>query len=247
MKRAALTLSFVLLAAWEGAVRAFHIPAYLLPPPSRVFVVLFTAFPELWPHWKVTFLETLVGWVVGGGVGFVLGVAMYARRVLKEMLMPWVVASQAIPVFALAPLLVLWFGYGLGSKVAMSLLITFFPVTLATLSGLSGYEDARALLRAYRIPAHVIFFRVTLPGALPDILTGWKVSAGVAPIAAVIGEWVGAERGLGYVMLRYNAQLRVDRMFAALILLAVLGLGLTWLVEQIERRWVFWRGLEHSC
>jgi ABC-type nitrate/sulfonate/bicarbonate transport system permease component len=172
---------------------------------------------------------------------------MYARRILKEMLMPWVVASQAIPVFALAPLLVLWFGYGLGSKVAMSLLITFFPVTLATLSGLTGYEEARSLLRAYRIPEHLIFFRVTLPGALPDILTGWKVSAGVAPIAAVIGEWVGAERGLGYVMLRYNAQLRVDRMFAALILLAVLGLGLTWMVEQIERRWVFWRGLEHSC
>jgi len=247
MKRSAVVLSLMLVVLWEGSVRVFHLPVYMLPAPSRVLHVLVAAFPELWPHWKATVVETLVGWLVGGAVGFALGVAMYARAYLRDMLMPWVVASQAIPVFALAPLLVLWFGYGLGSKVAMSLLITFFPVTLATLSGLAGYSEARALLRAYRVPEHVIFLRVTLPGALPEILTGWKVSAGVAPIAAVIGEWVGAERGLGYVMLRYNAQLRVDRVFAALVLLALLGLGLTWAVEWVERRWVFWRGLDRSC
>ena len=229
--------ALLLVGLWELAVQLWRIPPYLLPSPGRIGQELYLRHGLLAAHAAVTAGEVLAGFAVGSAAGFALALALDGWPALRRALVPWLVGSQAVPVFAVAPLLVLWFGYGLASKVAMASVITFFPVTVAALEGLRPDPDALRLMVALGASRGQILRHLKLPGAMPSVFAGLKVAASVSTIAAVIGEWVGARAGLGYLMTQANAQLRVSLVFASLVWLTGMGLALYGLVELAQRLW----------
>ena len=232
----------VLLAAWETAVRVWSIPEYILPGPGLILQTAWIRSDLLLRHTGVTLGEVGLGIGLAFGVGAGLAVAMQSSRVLERALLPLVVASQTIPVFALAPLLILWFGYGMGSKVVMTAIIVFFPITINLVRGLKSVDpDTLALFSILEAGPVQVFFKLRLPHSLPYLFTGLKIAVSVSLIGAVIGEWVGAKKGLGYLMVQANAQLRVELVFAAIFYLSVIGTGLYLLTAALERLLVPWR------
>ena len=236
-----LGMLLLLLGLWEGACRGLGLPPYLLPPPSRVGAAILALAPELLLHGSVTLGEMVLGILLGLGAALLVGGGLFALPQAERAVLPLLVATQAAPVFALAPLLVVWFGFGMGPKVALTALVVFFPVALAFLQGLKhrdrGREDLLRLMGGGRIARFRAFH---LHGALPSLMGGLKTGVCVAPIGAVLGEWCGASRGLGFLMLQANARLATDRVFAALAVLVVLGTGLYGAVDRLERRLVWW-------
>jgi putative hydroxymethylpyrimidine transport system permease protein len=239
---AALILGIVL--AWEIGCRLGGLPDFILPPPSRIMQVALWEAPRLLPHAAVTLTEILAGIGLALSLAIPLAVVMFARPALERSLAPFLIASQAIPVFALAPLLVVWLGYGLASKVLMAAVIIFFPITVSLLEGFKSCDPAyRTLFRLMGAGFRQTLIRLYWPWALPYFFAGLKVGVSVATIGAVIGEWVGAQQGLGYLMIQSNARLKTDWVFAAIFYLALMGLGLWWLVGRLERRMAGWRYL----
>ena len=240
-------LALVLLAAWELCVRAFAVPAYVLPPPSRVAAVFFARFPLLLSHTGATLAEIGLGLLFGwlGGIG--LALALFYVPPLGAAVYPILIASQVIPVFAIAPLLIIWFGYGLWPKVAVVALITFFPITITAVDGLrAAGSETIDVLRALRASEWRIFRIVRAPASLPALFSGLKVGVTLSVVGATIGEWIGAKRGLGYLMIESNALLRVDLVFAAILALTLVGLLLFSLVCIIEGRVLRWRREEEG-
>ena len=230
------------LGLWEAACRILAVPDFILPPPSRVAAVAVLRAPVLFPHALVTALEIALGVLTALAVAVPLAVAMFARPTLEKALAPFLVASQAVPVFALAPLLVVWLGYGLASKVIMASVIIFFPITVSLLEGFKGCDpEYRVLFRLMGASFWKSMGLLYWPWALPSFFAGLKVGVTVATIGAVIGEWVGAQQGLGYLMIQANARLRVDMVFAAILYLSVMGLGLWGLVGGVEKRVIGWK------
>lgn len=235
-----------LLLAWEALVRLADLPHYLLPAPTRVALAFVSRADLLLAEALVTLVEMLLGLGFGALLGMMAAFALLASAGARRWLLPLVIASQAIPVFALAPLLVLWLGYGMASKVAMAVLIIFFPVAATLYDGLRrtdpGLLDMAQVMTAqdprhrWRVLRHIRFM-----AALPALFSGLKVAAAVAPIGAVIGEWVGASRGLGFLMLQANARVQIDLMFAALFALALAAIGLYAAVDALGRRLLPWQ------
>jgi putative hydroxymethylpyrimidine transport system permease protein len=217
------------------------IPAYLLPDPPSVAEALWHQRSLLAWSTLTTLTETVLGLMIGTLLGSVCALGMVFSPLMRRWLMPLLLVSQAIPVFALAPLLVLWFGFGMASKVVMAVLIIFFPVTAAFSDGLRrtdiGWLD---LARTMNASPAAILRHVRLPAALPAFGSGLRVATAIAPIGAVVGEWVGASAGLGYVMLNANARIETDVMFAALLVLAAMAILLWVLVDRVLRRLLFW-------
>ncbi len=217
------------------------IPTYLLPDPPSVAAALWHQRGLLASSTLTTLTETVLGLVIGTVLGSICALGMVFSPLLQRWLMPLLLLSQAIPVFALAPLLVLWFGFGMASKVVMAVLIIFFPVTAAFSDGLRrtdiGWLD---LARTMNASPAAMLRHVRLPAALPSFGSGLRVATAIAPIGAVVGEWVGASAGLGYVMLNANARIETDVMFAALLVLAAMAILLWVLVDRVLRRVLFW-------
>jgi len=237
-----LATALGLLLAWEAVVRLTGVPPFILPSPGRVLVALVERRDLLLGHAAVTAGEILAGMVLGSLVGALAALALAASATARRWLSPLLVASQALPVFALAPLLTLWLGYGAGSKVAMAVLIIFFPVTAAFNDGLRRTEPGwLELAHVMNASPAAVLWHVRVPAALPAMASGLRVAAAVAPIGAVIGEWVGSSAGLGYLMLHANARMQVDLMFAALLVLALMALGLHAAVDRGLRRLVRWQ------
>ncbi|HET6469624.1 MAG TPA: ABC transporter permease [Geminicoccaceae bacterium] len=231
-----------LLLLWEAVVRLTGVPPFILPSPASVARALFARHELLFQHALITGAEILLGLVLGTLVGVLSAVTLAAFAGARRWLLPVLVVSQALPVFALAPVLVLWLGYGMASKVAMAVLIIYFPVTLAFYDGLRRTEPGwLELARTMDAPAAAILWRIRVPAALPALGSGLRVAASVAPIGAVVGEWVGSSGGLGYLMLHANARMQVDLLFAALLVLAVMGLALYFAVDRLLRRTVPWQ------
>ena len=231
----------VLLAAWWLATWISGVPSYLLPTPRSVAVALWTQRDLLMWSTVTTLTETVLGLLVGTVLGSFCALAIVFSPLMQRWLMPLLLLSQAIPVFALAPLLVLWFGFGIASKVVMAVLVIFFPVTASFSDGLRrtdiGWLDLARTMNAS--PASMLR-HVRLPAALPAFGSGLRVATAIAPIGAVVGEWVGASAGLGYVMLNANARIQTDVMFAALFVLAMMAILLWVLVDRVLRRVLFW-------
>jgi ABC-type nitrate/sulfonate/bicarbonate transport system permease component len=227
---------------WEAAVAASGVPRYILPAPSGIARTLAVEWPLLAPHAATTAVEIAAGFGAALVAGLALGLAMFRSATVARALEPLLVASQTVPVFAVAPLLVLWLGYGLASKVAMAAVIVFFPIAVATLDGLRSADpevvDWFVMAGASR---RTILLHVEVPAALPHLFTGMRVGAAVSVIGAVIGEWVGADAGLGYLMAKANAQLRVDLVFACLVVLSAQGVALVGAVRAVERAATPWR------
>lgn len=238
----ALFLITLILGIWEAGVRLLDVPVFILPPPSRILAVAVVRAPVIFPHALVTFAEILLGLLLAVITAIPLAVAMFAKPALEKAFSPFLVASQAIPVFALAPLLVIWLGYGMASKVFMAWIIIFFPICVSLLEGLKSCDPEYRVL--FRLMGASFFKTLTLlywPWALPRFFAGLKVGAGVAAIGAVIGEWVGAQKGLGFFMIQSNARLQVDLVFAAILWLTVMGLGLWQLTGSLEKIIVQWK------
>ncbi|WP_235866655.1 ABC transporter permease [Primorskyibacter flagellatus] len=229
------------MLVWQAVVTFAELPRFILPGPMLVFSTLWTSRMLIAEHAVVTITEVLIGLGLGATLGFASAILLVASPLARTLLRPMLVFSQAIPVFALAPMLTLWLGYGLWSKVAMALLIIYFPVTSAFFDALMRTPVAWVeLARVMNATPARILWCVRVPAAMPGFASGLRLAAVYAPIGAIIGEWVGASRGLGYLMLLANGRAKIDLMFAALIVLAVLTLVLHALVDAVCRR--IWGG-----
>jgi putative hydroxymethylpyrimidine transport system permease protein len=230
-----------LLLVWQGVVWLTGVPPFLLPPPTAVAQTLVASAPLLLDQSLITLSEILLGLLGGVVIGGASALLMAMVPPVQPWLLPILVLGQTIPVFALAPLLVLWFGYGLASKVVMAILIIYFPITAALFDGLRRTEPGWLdLARTMGATRWRMLSRVRLPAALPTFGSGLRIATAVAPIGAVVGEWVGSSAGLGYLMLHANARLQVDLMFAALIVLMAIALTLYVAVDRLLVRLMPW-------
>ncbi|MBU2648882.1 ABC transporter permease [bacterium] len=242
-----LTLVGGLLLLWELVVDVAGLPHYILPGPMAVARAVYLKFAILLVHGFTTLIEILAGLALGTGLGAFCALTMIVSRPLKQWVLPVLVISQAIPVFALAPILVIWFGYGMASKIAMAVLIIFFPVTAAFYDGLRRTEpDLLELARVMNARPLATLRLIKIPSALPAFASGLRTATAVAPIGAVVGEWVGASSGLGYFMLHANARMQIDLMFAALFLLSVMSLILYFTIDHLLDRIIYWQKKEEN-
>lgn len=233
---------FVLfVAAWEGALAWLEVPAYLLPAPSQVADALVGNLDRYAIGFQVTFTEIVVGFAIGAVTGIVLGALMAQVPLLEATFYPYLVAFKAIPLLAIAPLFIIWFGFGITSKIVITALVVFFPVMVNTMMGMKSAEPKQiAILRSVGASGFQVFRMVKVPSALPHIFTGLEVSVVFAPIGAIVGEFVGAQQGLGYQVLQAQSALDTDRVFAIILILAAIGIGLYLLTRLARRRIVFW-------
>jgi putative hydroxymethylpyrimidine transport system permease protein len=237
-----IVILFGLVLIWQAIVLVTGVPAYILPGPMSVAEAALSHTGPLFEHAMITLLEIVAGLLIGTLLGVSNALVMIASRSLKRWLLPVLVISQAIPVFALAPLLVLWLGYGMSSKIAMAVLIIFFPVTAAFYDGMRRTEpEWLELAQVMNAKPMAIIRHVRIPAALPAFASGLRVATAVAPIGAVVGEWVGSSRGLGFYMLHANARMQIDVMFAALSLLCIVSLTLYFLVDRAMIKIVYWQ------
>jgi putative hydroxymethylpyrimidine transport system permease protein len=231
-----------LVLLWQAFVWATGVPPFLLPSPLRVAAALAGRWDIIAGHALVTATEILAGLVLGALLGSATALTLAAWRGGRRWLLPLLLISQAVPVFAIAPLLTLWLGFGMASKVAMATLIIFFPVATSFYDGLRRTEPGLLDL-AHTMEARrgATLWRLRVPAALPALASGLRVAAAVAPIGAVVGEWVGASEGLGYLMLHANGRSQTDVMFAALLVLALMALALWFGVDRLLRRAIPWQ------
>jgi len=236
-------LLVVSLSVWEGAVRALHVPAFILPPPSQIGMALYrgAASGIYLHHFGITLAETLLGFVLGSAVAFLIGTVLAASRPTEYFLYPYIVMFQSMPKVALAPLVVVWFGLGIGSKVVSAALIAFFPLLVNTMVGLrSADEDRVDLMRSLDATQMQIFWMLRLPSSLPFLMAGLEVAMVFALVGAIVAEFVGAEAGLGMLIQSRNFSMDVAGEFAILFILAALGLGLNAVVVLVRKRVLFW-------
>lgn len=238
-----LVLIGAVIALWEYAVAFFKVPQFILPAPSNVFFALYTGLTnELYlPHIVTTLTETIYGFVVGTALAFLLGTAVALSRRVEYFLYPFIVMFQAMPKVALAPLIIVWFGLGLTSKVVNAALVAFFPLMVNTIVGLrSAEEDRINLMRSLAASRWQIFWMLQLPNALPYIFAGLEIAMIFALIGAIVAEFVGAEKGLGMLIQSMNFTMDVAGQFSVLLILSVLGLTLNGIVAFARRRILFW-------
>ncbi len=233
--------ALVLVGLWAVAVAVFKPAPFILPGPERVLSALVGQFTSLMHHAGITLAEIILGLVLGTVFGVTTALLVNASALARRYVLPLIIASQALPVFAIAPLLVLWFGLGLGSKVAMATLIIYFPVASALNDGLaradSNFID---IARMYGASPLQTLMRFRMPAAMPSLASGIRVAATVAPIGAVVGEWVGASGGLGYVINQANARMQTDTVFAGLVLLVLMVVALRFIIDITLDKLIFW-------
>jgi len=231
-----------IVAGWEWAVRAFGIPFYILPAPSRIARLAVADRGLLLGEAAVTLLEILLGFGIALVVGIGLALLIFTSRTVERAVYPLVIASQTVPVFAIAPLLIVWLGYGMLSKVAMAALIVFFPIVVNTVDGLRAADpDAVNLLLILGATPAQVLLKIRAPAALPFVFSGIRIAVATSVIGAVIGEWVGATQGLGFLMIHANAQLRIDLVFAAIAVLSLMAIALFVAASGAEWLLLPWR------
>jgi putative hydroxymethylpyrimidine transport system permease protein len=243
------TLVFVaLIGAWQVAATSgaladtLHLESFLVPSPSEIAKSLWENRSLLAENAWVTLKEVLLGFGCALVAGIAFAVALHLSAMLRRAFYPLIIASQTIPIIVIAPILVVWFGYGIGPKLAIVALICFFPITVNALDGLRSVDpDAIKLMRTLDASRRQTFLRIEAPTALPYAFSGAKIAVAVAVIGAVFGEWAGSDSGLGHLMLQDNAQLETARLFASVVVLAAMAIALFALLALAERRIVTWR------
>lgn len=227
------------IALWQAIVWIGDMPKFILPEPALVAETIWKSRVLIAENALVTLSEVLIGLLLGALLGVFSAIGLAASPVARAVFRPMLVFSQAIPVFALAPILTLWLGYGLWSKVVMALIIIYFPVTSAFFDALMRtHPDWLGLARVMGARPWRIMWHIRIPAALPGLASGLRLAAVYAPIGAIIGEWVGASKGLGYLMLLANGRAKIDLMFAALIVLAILTMCLHAATDYFCRRFL---------
>lgn len=237
----------LLLLLWEGAVAVFQPEPYLFPAPSRVARAFGELRSVLPGHIRTTGVEAVIGLAAGAASGVVIALVLAASDLVRRLLYPLLVTSQTVPMVVLAPLLITWFGFGLAPKVVVVALVAFFPVAVSTTAGLLGADrELIDLVRSMGGRGATISRFVRFPAAVPHFLAGLKVAAAYSVASAVVGEWVGAESGLGILITRSNASYRVDRVFAAIVVIAALSIVLFALVHAMARLIAPWTYVENQ-
>ncbi len=231
-----------LILVWQTVIWTTGVAHFILPSPGAVLTAVVRDHATLGYHALITISEIVLGLITGTVCGIATALTLSYFRRAQRWLMPVLLAVQAMPVFALAPILVLWLGFGLASKIAMATLIIYFPVVAAFFDGLRrtdpGWLDLARTMNGGRLST---LLRLRIPAALPALASGLRVATAVAPIGAVVAEWVGASAGLGFLMLHANARLQIDVMFAALFVLALFSVCLYFTVDRLLRRAMPWQ------
>jgi putative hydroxymethylpyrimidine transport system permease protein len=231
------------VAASSGALAdVLGLEAFLVPSPAEIASALWESRSLIAEDAWVTLREIVLGFLLGLAVGLAVGFLLRPFETLRLTFYPLIVASQAIPILVFAPILVIWFGFGIGPKLIVVALVCFFPIAVATADGLRSVDpEATKMMRTLDASRWQLLWRLEAPTALPFTFSGAKIGATFAPIAAVFGEWVGADSGLGHLILQDNAQLETARVFAAAFVLSTIALALYGLLAFAERRIVTWR------
>ena len=236
-----LTTFIIILIFWQLICIILNLPPFILPTPYLVGLSLIENYYEILNHTQTTLLEIILSLIFGILIGTIFAILVSTSNSLKRWLMPILLSSQAIPVFALAPILVLWLGYGISSKIVIGTIIVFFPIA-------SNFSDAINNIPKQYLHAGVtlglskiqILYLLKLPIALPGLFSGIRVGACFAPIGAVVGEWIGGSEGLGSYMIYSNARLQIDNMFAALIVLIIITITLYHLIDKLLKKCLWW-------
>ena len=231
-----------LVTLTEFIVRYRDIPAYILPAPTRVLTTMAEQRDILSMHAMTTIGESISGFIIAIALALIIGGIIYPFKRLKEILYPFLLISQTIPLIAIAPIILIWMGFGVFPKVVIVVLICTFPILISFLEGLDQVDrELIDLMRVMRADKKTIFFKGVLPGSLPSFFAGLKISATYAVMGAVIGEWLGAEKGLGIYMTRAISSFKTDSLFGAIIVIVVLSISLFKVVEAVERFVMPWK------
>lgn len=231
-----------LLLIWDLIVWLFKLPSYILPTPWSVIHTWIVQAPLIWSQTKPTLLETILGLFFGALSGIIGALILISFKPARLWLLPILVISQAIPTFAIAPLLVVWFGYGEASKVITAMIMIFFPVTTAFYDGLRRTNlEWLALAKTMDASRFTTLWQIRIPSALPALASGLRVATAIAPIGAIIGEWVGSSHGLGFLMLNANGRMEINLMFAALFTITLITLILYYTVDKLLHLAIPWQ------
>lgn len=238
-----LVTLFLLLGVWDFVTRFGHVEAFLLPTPEAVFWAIYRGFAtgSFWPHISFTLQSTLIGYVVGSLVAVLVGALIVESDTAERMLYPYIIALQSMPKVSLAPLLLVWFGFGLTSKVVLVALICFFPVLVNTIVGMRRTDpELLEMCRSFSLSRSYVFFHVKLPSAASSIFAGFQIGIVLALIGAVVGEFIASQRGLGHMISAATMNMNLSTMFAGILLLSVIGIVGSAIVRFFHRKVVFW-------
>jgi ABC-type nitrate/sulfonate/bicarbonate transport system permease component len=234
-----------LLAAvglWEAIVRIFRIPGYMLPPPSKIAEALVSDFPRIMEHAKATFIESGAGILVSVALALAVAVAMDNFALFRKSFYPILIVSQTIPIMAIAPIMLIWFGFGYLPKIIIIILMCFFPIAVSLIEGFSQVDkDFIDLFRVLNASKLQIYRNLKFPNALPYFFSGLRISVTYMLMAAIIGEWLGGNEGIGVYMLRSKQAFALDKVFAAVVFVVILSVALIALVGAAERKAVHWK------
>ena len=238
----------VILGLWELGIQVLKVSPWILPAPSQIVVALRQGFAtdpfsraSFTYHLAITLYEALVGFVIGSLIGLVCGTTIAQSRFAEKLLFPYLVAIQSMPKMAIAPLLLIWFGFGLESKIVLVILVTSFPVLINSIAGFKSVDPERIeLLRSLCATPSQIFIKVRLPSALPYIFAGLDIGIVSSLLAAVVAEFVGGQRGMGVYLVQLNLGMDIAGVFAILLILSLTGIGLHALLILIQRHFLFW-------
>jgi NitT/TauT family transport system permease protein len=239
-----LTL-LVLLALWQLVVMVLDVPEYVLPSPVSVFDHLFLPQSDATYNWRrhigATVTAVAISFVVTAIVGFVIAVVLTWSRTVRELTMPAMIFMNSLPIIAVAPIIVLWFGYGLGTNVLIGFLVAFFPLVINVSQGLSRVEeDLLDLVRYMNASKWQVFVKIRFPKSLPYLFSGLKICSTMVVVGAIVGEFIASDRGLGYIIINSQYTMNTPPIFAALIVISALGVGLFGLVTLAERLLMPW-------
>ena len=236
-----ILVALAVIGLWELIVRVAHVPNYLLPAPSLIFMEIVKTILPLLKDTAVTMLESVLGFIVGSGLAVGVSVIFTHSKLMERSFYPYAIALKTIPIIAIAPLLILWFGNGIPAKVVMAALICFFPVIVNTTKGLQSVSPAALdLFHSMSANNWQILWKLRFPMALPYIFSALKISATLAVIGAIVGEMSGANVGLGYAILMASYQIDTNMLFAAIVLASLGGIGFFGLIALIEKRALYW-------
>ncbi len=236
-----LVTAVVVVATWEAVCRLFEVPAYMIPAPSRIWMAFITNPESLLFNAGVTLFEAVTGFLIGSILGAMLGTAFAYSRLLARGMMPYIIAANTIPVVAIAPIIILWFGHGVQSKIAVTAFLSFFPLALNMMKGLQSYD--RVIMDVFHVSAAnewQRFFKMRLPNALPYVFVGLKLNVTFSVIGAIVAEFVQADKGLGFVIMTTYRTLNMPRLWAAMLLSALIGIMFFALIALIERWAIPW-------
>ncbi len=236
-----IVMAVVLGAMWEGVTLGFEIPAYIFPAPSRIWEAFWGNPGALLYHAGVTLIEAIAGCIIGSLLGAMLGTGFAYSSLLARGFLPYVIAANTIPVVAIAPIIIIWFGHGIASKIAVTSFLSFFPLALNMMKGLQSYD--RTIMDVFHVAAATPvqrFLKMRLPSALPYIFVGIKINVSFSIIGAIVSEFVQADKGLGFVIMTTYRDLNMPRLWAALFVSALLGMVFFALVTLFERLMIPW-------